>query len=203
MNDYYKFVPGPEVWPVSLYETVAKTAQEKDLIVEVGVGFGRSTCLMTELLALADSKAKLYAVDTFGLDSDVHDKQDTSLIIPWGESFESWASRVGGAWKVIDCFDFYMMQNPYNKYLSGRVQFPPITSTIEFLDNTVFFVMLNASLDPVLVKEQLEAWWPKIKIGGKLGIYNAGKYNSLIHEQVMNFSSDKVESEANTLILTK
>lgn len=171
---YYRFVPGIELWPFVWYDTIAKGCSDTDILVEVGVGFGRSTCLMTELLAAENKHPKLYAIDLFGTNPDPADQWEAPATTPWGEPFADWSKRVGGDWRLIDSFDFYMAQNPARDRLTDRVQFPPWHSAEEFDDGSVYFVMLNASrrFEPVL--KQIQAWAPKCAAHGKgIAVYGA------------------------------
>lgn len=200
---FHQFVPGPEIWPNDLYVQVAKGCLDKDIIVEVTAGnFGRSTCLMTELLQHENKNPKFYTIDLFGTVPDPADGESLSGDTPWGESFADWSKRVGGDYRIIDSFDFYLSQCPTNKYLTDRVQFPPWHSSEEFDNGSVYFVMLNASRQYDAVLKQIELWAPKCAAHGKgLAIYGADNPN--VQRAVQTFCGKfgmHYENRDNTLI---
>lgn len=168
--NYYRFVPGDEKFPEDIYDNVAQSVTNQDIIVEVGCFMGRTTALMTELLEYYNKNPKFFAIDMFGALLPDGDVEPISGNMPWGEPVERWASRTGGSQFLIDHFDFYMANNPFAYKITDRVQFPPWHSSEEFDDESVFFVLLNASNTPDLVYKQLEKWWPKIRAGGSIAV---------------------------------
>jgi hypothetical protein len=171
--NYYRFVPGDEKFPISLYDDIASKVQDSDIICEIGCFMGRTTALMTELLDHYNKSPKFYAIDMFGAYLPDGDVEPLAGNMPWGEPLHKWANRSGGTQMLIDHFDFYLSNCPTANKITDRVQFPPWHSSEEFDDESVFFVMLNASRNPELIQMQLEKWWPKIKKGGTLALYNS------------------------------
>ncbi len=185
--NYYRFIPGDENFPGYIYEEVAKDVTDEDIICEVGCFMGRTTALMTELLEFYKKSPKFYAIDMFGAYLPDGDVESLSGEMPWGEPVEKWAARVGGPQYLIDHFDFYMESNPFANKITQRVQFPPWHSSEEFDDASVFFVMLNASSNPDLVKKQLEKWYPKLKKLGTIAL--ATKGNKDLHDIFFDFAA--------------
>lgn len=203
-HQYYRFVPGTEIWPTGLYNQVAKYCTDKSILVEVGVGFGRSTCLMAELLHHYNKHPKFFAIDIFGVVSEADDGEPLSGLTPWGEDYRSWSARVGGDQRMIDHFDFYLAQSPCSRYLTDRVQCPPWNSSKEFDDASVYFLMLNASTKEASVMKQLQMWWPKIEMGGSVGVY--GITDASLSNTVYAFGSEKgaeLRGDVGTTVLVK
>lgn len=166
--NYYRFIPGDENFPRNIYEDVASQCKDSDIICEVGCFMGRTTALMAELLDYNNKTPKFFAIDMFGAYLDDGDVEQVTGNMPWGQSVEDWAKRVGGTQYIIDRFDFYIEDCPSAHKITQRVQFPPWHSSEEFDDESVFFVLLNASNTAELVTKQLEKWWPKIRAGGSI-----------------------------------
>ena len=165
---YHDFVPGPEssIEIDDTYLKVAETCSDSDIIVQVGVGLGRTTCLMCGFLKDQNKRPHFYAIDPFGLetcDDDLAGHPDT---IAWGEKWTDWLARIGGPSYVIDHFDFYLANCPEGDRLTERVQFPPWHSAQEFKDASVYFVHLNTLAPKDQVEKQIAAWWPRVKVGG-------------------------------------
>lgn len=168
---YWPLVPGPKI-PVDLYDHVADSAHDADIIIEAGCGFGRGVHYLMEALRTQDSHPKLYAFDTFG---EAHPGSEFwegyPATTPWGEPFMTWAARVGGTTRMLDQFAFYLKNSHARDYLTDWAQFPWWTVAEEFKDGTVSFVIANGAHTAKGVTRELTKWWPKLKPDGKISVY--------------------------------
>ena len=180
-HSYYRFVPGQEQFPTSLYQEVARQCDDSDVLVEVGAGFGRSTSLMCELLAHYNKHPKFFVIDTFGTVPAPDDGGPLKGETPWNEPWEKWAERVGGTNRMIDQFLFYLDNCPAKDRLTDWEQMPAWHSAGEFKNESLHFVFLNSRGGvEQQVNKQIEEWLPKIKMGGCLGVYGGAIRNSMV-----------------------
>jgi len=181
--NYYRFVPGQEQFPTALYNHVAKSSDDSSVIVEIGAGFGRSTCLMAELLEFHNKRPRFYVIDTFGTVPSPDDGGPLQGETPWNEPWEKWAARVGGPSRLIDQFLFYLNNCPSQDRVTDWEQMPAWHSAGEFKDGSLHFVFLNSRLGgEQQVNKQIETWLPKIRKGGLLGVYGGAIRNSVIQD---------------------
>lgn len=180
---YYRFVPGQERFPRDLYGRIAEQCDASSVLVEVGVGFGRSTCMMAELLEYYGKRPKFYVLDRFGTLPETNDGGPLAGLTPWGEDWSKWASRVGGSSRLLDQFLFYLNNCPSKDRLTDWAQFSPWHCAEEFKDGTVSFAFLNdAAGGPDQVQKQIDCWLPKIRPGGTLGVYGGAVKRGLIQD---------------------
>lgn len=177
MNEYWNLVPGPDI-PRMLYIDISLNCQDGDIIVEAGCGFGRGVqYLMCQLLAnVRQTKPRLYAFDTFGeahTGSEYWEGHPSST--PWGEPFSDWTARIGGPSRLIDQFVFHLRNSPARDYLTDYAQFPWWTVAEEFKDDSVSCVVANGAHKPKGIRRELDKWWPKLKVGGKIAMYGHDK----------------------------
>lgn len=172
-HNHYRFVPGPDenAFPYSLYDSVAQNCFNDDILVECGVGFGRTTCYMMEALHHFKKQPKFYVFDLFGEIPGDGEPLDIFSLTPWGEPLWQWKARGGD---FLDEFIHAIEQSPARKYLKDYAQFPSWTICNNFADESVSFVMLNVSRKKENVLKELRGWWPKLKRGGKVAMIKNG-----------------------------
>lgn len=158
-------VPALDTTPYMLLADAAKQARAGDVLVDVGAGFGHSTCFLMEALMAAQSKARLYAMDPFGPCDPAHGESRTGAL-PWGEPFDQWYARQGQA-AMWDAFTFYTRQSPAHAYLHDYAQFPAAAGG-EFAGLNVTFVYLHYSRTAKWLAHDVASWWEVLVPGGEL-----------------------------------
>lgn len=173
--DYYKFVPewdSDRVFPYYLYEEAAKKCSDGDILCEVNNAFfGRTASFMAECLAENNKKAKFYVFDMFNDIKNYLDGDKLEGKTPWNEDVNEWLARIGGWQKSIELFDFCFSQNPFSSHLTGRAQFNSWQVADEFDNESVFFCLIRLTKSEIHTKNCLDFWYPKIRNGGSLVLY--------------------------------
>jgi predicted O-methyltransferase YrrM len=112
-------------------------------IVEVGSLAGRSSCALCYFAKDKD----VYCVDTW----DVQHVKDKNLIKIFGET------------DVLGIFKKNMKANGYNPHI---MKMESVQASNNFADESVDMVFIDADHVYESVKEDIVAWWPKVKKGG-------------------------------------
>lgn len=141
------------------------------IFVEIGTWKGRSASYMGVEICNSSKNIKFYCVD------------------PWtGEA------KIGASF--FECEEVrnktlyeHFLQNiePVKDYINP-VRMLSIEGSRKFLDNSISFAFIDASHDYQSVKEDIEAWYPKIAIGGTLAghDYNLIGVKKAVDEFVQN-----------------
>ena len=162
---YWESVPGWFDYQ-DLYSGLAQAASDDDTIVEVGVFLGRSSCYMMEELKRLGRRTRFYCVDLFKITPDDADTGGDGCM-PWDENAREWKERMGYD-ALYDCAKFYLTHGPASDRLTEMIQGDSAATAARFGDGTVKVVFIDASHRYPNVKKDLEAWWPKVKVGGFL-----------------------------------
>lgn len=155
---------------------ITESVFDNDIVCIAGCGFGKVTHFVMEMLKDRDKRPKLYAFDTFG---EAHTGSEYweghPQTTPWGEPFSDWSARIGGPSRLLDQFVFHLRNSPARDYLTDYAQFPWWTVAEEFKDDSVSWVVANGAHKPLGIRRELDKWWPKLKVGGKIALYGHDK----------------------------
>ena len=170
MEHFYEKIEG---W-FSFQELYTDVVQRYDnaLFVEVGAWLGRSTAFLAVEILNSKKNIKFHCVDTWaGSDEHVHQAHD------------------------------YVKQNIlYHKFLENikpvsdivvPVQKLSVEAAQDYDDESIDFVFLDASHDYENVKNDLIAWYPKIKKGGTFGGHDYGYAWTGVMQAVDEFTVSK------------
>lgn len=172
MTAYHHFVPHDGDFPYQLFDTVARTCKDDDILVEVGAFLGHGTCYMCEALAAHDKRPKFYAFDPWDqILEPIYGPMRTGNM-PWGEPIDDWKKRVGGPTPLYDAFLFYVNGSPCKDRLFDHAQFPANCSGPEFELDSLAFVFLNYGRDDAEIDKEVANWFPRVRPGGLLAIWN-------------------------------
>lgn len=213
---YWQHVPGPD-FPTDLYLEIAGSLHDGDICIEVGCGLGRGVHYIMEYRKdRCDQgwypKPKLYAFDTFGEEHRGSEYwEGHPQTTPWGEPFSDWTVRIGGPSRLLDQFVFHLRNSPARDYLTDYAQFPWWTVAEEFKDDSVSWVVANGAHKPLGIRRELDKWWPKLKVGGRIALYGHDKVDFEIKLQTAiifgrrysAISSCSLQWSENHLVLTK
>ena len=115
--------------------------------VEVGSWKGQSSILMATLIANLNKNIKFYCVDTWD-GSEEHSKDDSIV--------------------NKSLFDIFISNTkPYSEYLTP-IRKPSVNASKDFKDESLDFVFIDAAHDYENVKNDINAWYPKVKKGGTI-----------------------------------
>jgi len=156
-------VPGIEFTDFyDVYEEAVENAPNNAVLVEVGSWIGKSTTMMLELLKSRDKIATFYAIDNFILNVAWSSKDNCYIhtgIIKGGclETENIFKKNI----QLVDLSDYVGIKFDYIKKDS-------LTAAKDFNDESVDFVFIDANHTYDAIRQDLEAWWPKIKSGGTM-----------------------------------
>lgn len=134
-----------------VYDKALSIAKDGDIFVEVGSFLGKSTCYMAERIKQLNLKIKFHTIDTFvGIPSA---KRMFKRIKQLGDIYNLFMENMKKA-NVLDKIIVHKMKS--------------IEASKLFADNSLTFVFIDADHSYEAVKEDIKAWYPKVKINGWL-----------------------------------
>ena len=148
--EYWSCIEGWFDWE-SLYKAMVDRCEEGSHFVEVGAWFGKSMCFLATQVALLGKQIKLDAVDLW---------KDTPF-----EFYNNIISQVGG--DLLPVFMNHMKKAGVD-HLITPLQMSSIEASKLYLDESLDFVFIDADHETEGVTQDIEHWWPKVKIGGYL-----------------------------------
>lgn len=165
MKHFYQNIHGWFGYGKLYSSMVAKFDNAK--FVEVGCWKGRSASYMAVEIANSNKNIKFYCVDPWTGEAKI------------GASFfdcEEVTSKT-----LYECFLKNM--EPVKDYIIP-IRMLSTQASKQFEDESLDFVFIDASHDYDSVKEDINSWWPKIKIGGILAghDYKFKGVNKAVHE---------------------
>lgn len=155
MSGHYVEVNGHKIYGYSryihFYNAIVNNAEDGDLFVEVGSFLGQSTAAMGQFIRRSEKKISFDAVDLFEL-SDFSDEPHYKVIEEHGgDFFAAFISNMEKA-QVLD----YV--NP--------IKASSVDAAKVYSDRSISFLMIDASHSYQDVVDDIEAWYPKVKMGG-------------------------------------
>lgn len=135
-----------------VYKQMVEQAENGAHFVEVGSFAGRSSCLMAVEIINSKKQIRFDCVDTW-LGSIVHQvgQQSEYHSVANGTLFEEFQEN------MLPVAGFY-----------NAIRLPSAEAAKTYADNSLDFVFIDADHEYESVKEDIEAWLPKVKIGGTL-----------------------------------
>lgn len=201
---YHEIVPSFINIPLQFHKNAVLNSQENDILCEVNTSFfGKSCCYALETMYLNNKKCKFYCFDLFNCIPHPIDGEPIRENTPWGENTDSWLSRVGGRHKLIDAFDFYLENCPFNNLLTSRAQFPSWQAAHEFLDKSIFYCFIRCSESYQHTRNDLIDWYRKIKTGGTLILFNPNAEALRAINDIKREFNYEYKYEDNCFIFTK
>lgn len=144
MNHFYENIPGWFNFS-PLYQRMVAEAQDGARFVEIGAWKGRSTAFMGVEIANSGKNIDFTVVDTFQ-GSDEHKTEDAIINNTLEDEFLKNTAPIRDYYKLL------VMQS--------------VTASRFFPDHSLDFVFIDAAHDYESVKQDIEAWLPKVKKGG-------------------------------------
>lgn len=146
----------------ALYDAAVAGAEDGATFVEIGCWLGKSTAYLAQKIKESGKKIKFYAVDHgFGSPGgDDYVLHDPVLKAFGGNVIGKMLSNL----RDCDVLDYVTVIAGSSLYASRL-----------FSTGELDFVFIDAAHDPASVKQDLEVWWPKIKVGG--GVMSGHDYD--------------------------
>ncbi len=135
-------------WP-NLYRKIVQEAPDRSQLVEVGVWQGESFCYLMQQARKSGKILKLFAVDTF----------------EGGEPIQNdILKKLGGPDKLYEQFLSNVRQQRYTNYYVFRNT--SVEAARFFQDRSIHMCFIDAAHDYESITKDIEAWLPKIAVGG-------------------------------------
>ncbi len=137
-----------------LYEILRFVLKKDMKVAEIGVWTGKTTLLLGS--AVKEFNGEVYAIDHF--------KGQTSLDPKKGHpqaNFEDWSGGYNIPEILIRNLQVHKIDDVVNVMKSSSIE-----ASKAFNDSFFDFIFIDASHDYDSVKEDLDSWYPKLKIGG-------------------------------------
>ena len=143
----------------SLYSKMVDEAAEGASFVEVGAFYGKSAAFMAVEIINSGKNIDFHVVDTWR-GSPEHqdggfDRQEAMINDTAFDIFTANMSPVAG------------------KYIPHKM--PSLEAAALFEDNSLDFVFIDAMHDYEAVKDDINTWYPKVKVGGYIGGHDYGE----------------------------
>ena len=169
VKDVYKGIQGWFNCP-ELYDEVVSKAGLTGQFVEIGCWKGKSSAYMAEKIYNSGKNITFYCVDTWeGTVTEDHHQKDAAVIE--GKLFDVFR-------KNMSVFD--------DMYIPLRMT--SLKAADMFMDQWFDFVYIDASHEYQDVKDDINAWLPKVKKGGIIAgdDYNSPQVQQAVHEVLGN-----------------
>jgi len=168
MNHFYQNI-GPENWfnYEDLYSEMVSFFPSNSLFVEVGSWKGRSTAYMAVEILNSNKDIKFHSVDTWE-GSPEHADDD---LIKNNKLFETFLSNISPVKEKIHV-----------------VKMKSVDAAALYNDKSIDFVFIDACHEYDCVKEDINAWLPKVKQGGIIAghDYSWSGVRQAVHETINN-----------------
>ena len=165
MKDHYKTIPGWFNCP-DLYREMVSKAPQTATFVEIGCWKGKSSSFMAEQIANSKKDIKFYCVDTWKgtLTEDGH-QNDPDVVND----------------RLFEVFNDNLA--PFTGYYNP-IRSTSVEAANQFEDNSLDFIYIDASHEYEDVKDDINAWFPKLKKGGTIAgdDYNSKEVSRAVRE---------------------
>jgi hypothetical protein len=152
MNHFYEKIQKRTFFNFhNVYDKLIKESSSDAHFVEVGVWRGQSICYAAVEIINANKNIKIDAVDTW-LGSP-----EQNLFLEDGESEED------------DIYDIFLKNIEPVKNIITPIRMTSVEASKLYEDRSLDFVFIDASHLYENVKDDIEHWLPKIKVGGYIG----------------------------------
>jgi len=144
INHIYHNIPGWFTFP-GLYKQIVDIASNESYFVEVGAFMGRSTSYMAVEIINSGKKIKFDVVDTWegSIEHELKTKEEHEWL-----------------------YNSFLRNTELVKHVINPIRMISVEASKLYTDNTLDFVFIDAGHEYEDVKNDLYAWYPKIKTGG-------------------------------------
>lgn len=144
------------------YDEMIATARDGDILIEVGVAFGRSLAYLAEKTIASGKKLTIYGVDPWLPEWDA----DKKVGLGWGGEHVPRVLEKGGPFSsFVDCMQVY---SPMSLDDVRVLRCPSLMAAKMFEPRTVHAVLIDGSHHYEDVLADIKAWLPKVRDGGIL-----------------------------------
>jgi glycosyl transferase family 25 len=146
---YYQDVPGWFDFQ-AIYTRMVNEFGHGSTFVEVGSWLGKSACYMAVELKNSKKDIRFTCVDLWSIEGNA-------------DFYNHYIEKIG------DIFQAFKDNISRSHYDIGIIQKPSTEAANNYPDGSLEFVFIDANHDYEFVKQDIEAWLPKVKPGGYIG----------------------------------
>lgn len=177
MEHIYQNIEGWFNFP-TVYSQAVKNCPDGGYIVEVGTWLGKSASFMAVEIINSKKRINFDCIDTWkGSDEHQHNLPE-------------------------NLFNQFLKNTESVKHIICPIQLSSIEASQIYPDRSLDFVFLDASHKYEDIKQDLEAWWPKVAIGGYLAGHDYCGGWSGVDQAVREFFGD-VQVQENCFVQQK
>lgn len=136
---------------IEVYKNLVLQAKDNELFVEVGSFMGQSTAALASYISTSNKSIKVDAVDIFDI-SDFSDTNHAEVVEAFGGN-------------LYNTFCENMYKAGVSKYVNA-IQSTSLEAAKLYDDRSISYLMIDASHTYEDVVDDIEAWFPKVQIGG-------------------------------------
>lgn len=170
INHFYHNIYGWFTFP-NLYLNMVRELPTNAVVVEVGVFLGKSLAFLGVECLNSNKNISIYGIDHWNGSLEHHDCNEYKLSTLWDQF----------------CYNINPIINNINIIRKNSID-----ASKDFADNSIDFLFLDASHDYESVLHDLEAWYPKIKVGGYFGGHDYPAYPGVV-KAVNEFFSNRTD----------
>ena len=157
MEHFYNNIEGWFTFP-ELYKQVVERQQSEAHFVEVGSFLGKSACYLAVEIINQNKNIKVDCVDIYTNESLDYfnlyfnpNSKNSSVCVDIDESYKKFLINITPVQSIV---------NP--------IRLPSTEASKLYADNSLDFVFIDANHSYEFVKDDINAWYPKVKKGGIL-----------------------------------
>jgi cephalosporin hydroxylase len=136
-----------------VYDQAVEEAKDGDILVEVGVAYGRSLAYLARRALDVKKKVRIFGVDTWPESEEAYGGPENNSLV----------KEAGGYYEAC-CLE--MMTHAPEEYRNVHLLRLSSQIAAEKIVGAVKFVFIDADHDYASVKADIEAWWPRVKESG-------------------------------------
>lgn len=172
MNHIYDLPEFGENWFTypNLYKSIVKKFSSGSKFVEVGSWKGKSAAYLAVEIINSKKDIKLDCVDTWKGSAEHVDDQYV---------------------KSNSLYELFIKNTSSLSFVINPIKMDSISASKTYEDNSIDFVFIDANHEYIHVKNDIEAWFPKVKVGGTIAGHDYRNGWTDVDKAVNEFFAEK------------
>jgi predicted O-methyltransferase YrrM len=184
MKHFYEKINGWFTFP-NLYKQVVKNQKSDAHFVEVGSFLGKSSCYMAVEIINSNKNIKFDCVDIWTdgtldyLNTNRKNRKKGSVCVERDEAYV--------CVERDEAYNQFIKNIENVRSIVNPIRLPSVEASKLYADNSLDFVFIDANHSYEFVKDDINAWYPKVKKGGILAGHDYIKLWSGVIQAVDEF----------------
>ena len=184
MEHFYKSIGEDWFTYQELYSNMVNYFTDNSIFVEVGSWKGRSSSYMAVEIHNSGKNIRFDCVDTWN-GSEENLNPDSYWFQPELINDDNWLYRT-------------FLSNTYQvNHIINPIRTASLEASQYYKDRSIDFVFIDAAHDYENVKADLNAWYPKVKLGGFIGGHDYPGYDGVVKAVNEFFMTDEYNASLN------